>query len=516
MTSEARQPFETGGNIQHSAVARILDVHYEDIITIETIWETIDSETHHFLSDEHLSEIIATLDAGMSDRMASGLKDTRAYRKGQSGYNRQLRKNVTTTIAHAKWEAQLYVWGDDELRAALDKRGDISAGATDPYDIHMLRLQGYMTSLFKRAYGAERRLLEPFFELIGRDAEQIEGLTEFLTDKQTPLDEYTGLLIALARNHYDPTEDSVIDPSFSTLASNPQTFKESFLIGALLAVQQNRDTASEELSTTEQWLRMIGRFTVSQSVPLENFVRYVVAHPYEDRPESAKEELAEAFRDHLGETKQTLISLITKYRLPHRFALVDAPQSSDQILNRHKRAGGKRVTQKTSGKEAVRPPEAPPKHPIDSVLIAKQIGESWHATEALSEVYDETSSFKDWRARTTAAIMAQKLFSAYTTRHRNADDIQKMIEAILEDPKGNGSHPMEDQKVSLLDPRTAHAKRRHVYEFSPNDSTGIGMSQSPESNRTRIYYCVSNGQIVLLDIKHKTVAENMRGRFRRK
>jgi hypothetical protein len=517
MRREAHGNTETTADIQHSAVSEVLDSGYNDIVTVESTWETIDSETRRLLHDDHLAETLDKLDAGISEEFL-GSRDTRSFQRASNSFYRTLRKNITTVIAVSKWKAQVYVWGDEEVREHLDAM-DPMEGMEDPYDIHLVGIGQSMTSLFIRAYDAERRVLEPFLDLVSDNSAEIEALAEFLTDEETPLDEYNGLLIALSRNHFDPNEESVIDAAFTALASDPGVYRGDFFESALATVRQEQDVTNAEFTATEQWLRMIGKFALAKSMRLEDFVSFAAEQPLEDLPSNAQAELAEAFQQHISEVKKTLLELITPFRLTHRFTLQSAPQNTEQIINKHKRAGGKRTTPRASGKESIKPTETvPPKHSIDTVAVAKQLGgESWHAAEPLSDPLEggDKESIAAWASATTPAIMAQKMFSSYTAKHRNAGDVEKMVKTILEDPKGNGSHPMVDHKLSLTDARTHQAKRRHVYEFSPNDSTGIGLGESPESNRTRIYYCVSNGQLILLDIKHKTATERLRGRFQK-
>lgn len=66
---------------------------------------------------------------------------------------------------------------------------------------------------------------------------------------------------------------------------------------------------------------------------------------------------------------------------------------------------------------------------------------------------------------------------------------------------------MTDHAIKFI----GQSKTKQVLHFSPQNSAGLGLSQSTESNRTRIFFARLQDKLIFLGIMHKNEAEKIRG-----
>lgn len=134
----APSPAETS-DIHASELVSKIEELYDDMHEVEEAWSLIDCEVRSLLGDEHVEQVLALTEAEDDpEDPASYNRDDRAYRRWASAYKQDLRESITSTVVHAKWEAQMLLWGDDDVKATAQAWMQAPPPYDDPYDIHFL------------------------------------------------------------------------------------------------------------------------------------------------------------------------------------------------------------------------------------------------------------------------------------------------------------------------------------------------------------------------------------------
>ncbi len=486
----------------------------ERIVAAEHAWQKLNKAIAHWTSNEQKECVLDLL--GISPTP----DNSREYKRTTSKLLLDVMRNVNSTLVEAKWDAQMMIWGNDkqcdQAREAFDGIDEaLGDYEDDTYEAYFLNLRKTATELFVGAYTADNELVEPLYELIAQDAQQIVDLLELFEDPEIDSTDYRGLLNALARNYFDPADTSLVTACLDELKKRPDIYQPYHF--------SQIDSAESGVDNSQKLATLIGKFALQHNLDQETVGVFLRNIDLKELPELIQTEIAENLSEHLSDIGERFTRLLTPYKHPRRFVFREKPtdytdksgSSSKKRSKRHRNnSGSDRVTAKSAGNTVFGESDLDEqRRNITEICFAKKVSNNFIIDGSRIEI-DDTGS-KAERDSAIEQIMVEKPFSDYTEKYRNPGDVRQMLNSILDDPINNGVSIMRQQRISLKTSSEAYPKQKRVYHFSPNDSYGIEFSESPESNRTRIFFVIIDDRLVILDIQHKTVAQRQSGHFRK-
>lgn len=512
-------PVEQSHQPVDPTIESVIAESYTDMLATEAAWNEVDTFVRQALSDEQVEELTVTLDDPDEEADTQDKNRQQERLERRMGGPRYIRGLILKYTADAKYDAQLIFRNpeDESLgEGFLDKLAAKAKNTDDRWIQILINLRVDSARLYLAAYQAEAKLMQPLYNFLSSNAGEIESLLAFFQDEEIDLVEYRALLEGLSHNYYDPEEVSAVRECVRALGDTPEIHKVGTLRRQLGNVALHEDNPAA-LDHTEQWFRLFGRFALEHKIDLQDFVQFLRDTPLTEFPDTYQTDLATESKKMAANLTNQFEKLLQRYRRPERFWLTSDPRDDapTQVKKqRPSRRSGGRVT-----KGAVKQQDVLGAHTkevsrtVQHIEIAKQVEGTVYTPQTLARNTEDTA---DWIETAVGIVMTQREFSNYTDRYRNEADVRKMLAAIFEDPRRAGVTAMSDQRVNILDETAPNGRRKHqVLHFSPKDSAGLGLSDSAESNRTRIYFCLSDGRITLLGIQHKEKAEHMRGRFRK-
>ncbi len=485
-------------------IEHYISAHYDKILAAEVAWQQLGHFLNHSSSEEQLHTYAGMVDERLADPNAP---------LGKYNPHKILsaaRKGVSATFTQAKWNAQILVWGNEEQQAVVQKYledlEDTVVNADSRYHRHFFTMQIEATELFQAAYQSDATLLQPLQQLLAEDPALLEDLCIFLESDEIDISDYSGLLTALARTHFDPLEESPI----TTCIANLQERREQ--VATKLLQTESSETASSDSQKVMQLLTQFAIYTEINPQVVQDFITTI---PFGALPESVQNEVTRQHQQAVNTLHTRCKNLLQPYDRPKRYLLKAAPRYAATPASKKSKSAavahtGSRAMPKLSGNLDMSLEETG-RQTVASVYQAKRIANHYEVTDVIAEK-NEAVSYGDWLEQAVENIMDTKEFRTYVARYHNPNDLIEMLYSIVQDPIGNGVSPMNGQFIRLITPdQPSHSKKRPVLHFSPPDSQGIGFRESPESIRTRIFYCLHKGTLVLLDIQHKTTAEKQSG-----
>ncbi len=484
-----------------SSIANYIAENYDKVIAAESSWTTLNEQICFWVSESHLYYVVE-------------LGDTREEPLELRQHNREtekmavtVRRNINTILAHAKYEAQILCSGDDILRkAALERLEETQDKIdTEENDYEKLFQNMYLEAvhLFFDAYNSEKELTEPLYDLICQDAALIEELLEFFEAEETDLDDYSGLLYALARNNFDSADTPLLPAVLSALKDCPELYQRHYL-------QANVAGNGEEASQTQKLLMLISSFALINQLDPEAAHEFVKEVEFIKLPDSIQEEIVLGNQEHLQDIEKRFLSILQPYYQPKRHMLKSPPSSAGrEVRNPKKRTSShlsKRVTQKAPNNITFSPEEEKKKS-ITEVSLGKSTRDGYVCKKVIAKEDEQVNSRESWLEDAAEALLQTREFASYVKKYRNEDDVRRMIHLIIDNPTAKGVTGMTDHAIKFI----GQSKTKQVLHFSPQNSAGLGLSQSTESNRTRIFFARLQDKLIFLGIMHKNEAEKIRG-----
>lgn len=484
-----------------SSVATYIAENYDKIIATESRWSTLNERIGFWVSNTHL-------------HYAVELGDTREEPLNVRQHNREtekmavtVRRNVNTILAHAKYEAQILCSGDDNLRKEALERLEETRDTidTEENDYEKLFQDIYLEAvhLFFDAYNSEKELTEPLYGLICQDAALIEELLEFFEAEETDLDDYSGLLYALARNNFDSADTPLLPAVLSALKDCPELYQRHYL-------QANVVGKEEEASQTQKLMMLISSFALNNQLDPESAHEFVKEVEFVKLPDAIQEEIVLGNQTHLQDIEKRFLSILLPYHQPKRHMLKSPPSpAGSEVRNPKKRVSSrvsKRVTQKAPNNISFSPEEEKKKK-ITEVSLGKLTNDGYVCNEVISKEGEQDTTDASWSTDAAEAVLQTRDFASYVKKYRNADDVRRMLCSIIDNPAGRGVTGMTDHVIKFQ----GETKTKRVLHFSPQESAGLGLTQSTESNRTRIFFVRLRERLIFLNIMHKNEAEKIKG-----
>jgi len=490
-------------------VTEFLLDNYSSILAVENSWQDLEERIAYWLGEEHLANLLNLVNGNLAKPSSRG--EQKASQKAVA----QCRKNVNSVLAYAKYEAQLLSLGTPELQESaqerLSKSFEEHSQATDPYKVRMLEIHIEAVKLFKAAYGAEKELTDPLYAIISEDAALIEELIDFFESGEIDPGDYTGLLYALARNHFDPKDVPLLPLVVEALSDSPWLYQKHFI--------QENSGESEQETELSRLMRLLGEFALFSATDKSSVSFFLQGVEFAKLPQDVQREIAEANGLHLERIKDRYLRLITPYNKRRRFLLSEPPVfTTEQQVNaskkRAKNGSASRTTQRLSSNLDFSTQETQKRRKIKKVGFAKKTPDGYIIDDMPEPQCDKEENKALWRHMMVEEILNTRSFASYTDKYLNKRDVYAMVSSILTDPVGNGVSAMGSQRIKIKN-ANGGITRKNVLHFSSQDSKGLEFTQSTESNRTRIFYVIFEDQLVIIDIQHKTTAEQRGGTARR-
>lgn len=489
--------FDKAEAIPTNPLIEYLANNYELDLAVQASWQHLDEHLAFYGSDAGADEV--ALLAGGADLQDPEL--SRADRRELKGARNFTKQRLQAELAEARWYAQMTIYGSEEVKedalGQIQEAKDSLAKEEDPSTHYILSLKLSTTELHRVAMQAELDLMQPIFDMIEEDPALILTLNSVLSQSEViDADDYLGLVDCLARNHFDPASESIIDAGFSALRGQPELTSQ-------LLDEMTPDT------DLRQVLKLLSEFALQHGLEEQTAHSFLQNLPLSELPDRLKNDVESSHNNSLKQIEAGLIERLDMRKQRGHFLLLHPPIAAPRHGSKKRSNGKSAAARKVSSRTTVAPNSSIPiatgetvdRRTINAIGVGKKTTTDGYISDPLIRM-DDSQSRADWQEQAVAAIMQLKEFANYASLRSNPDDLANMLHSILSNPMGPGVTTMKASSISMRH-KSGHNKLKSVLRFSPKKDT-IDYNQSPNSKDTRIRFILNNTdsgtELVLLGV----------------
>lgn len=478
---------DQAANLAEVEVADLISSLAENIDHAGSMWQQVNRVKRQALDSENVREIT------IADDLACGLEEA----KNRFEHRSQTRVNTKHTVDWFKTElaksqqcATFFVFGDEAQKATgssqYEEMLSIKDGLhaqTNPRALPVAASKLFFDHFdtYKAALEADNVIFESLVHWMGSGKSRVIELLEWMeSDDCDQTGEHKPLMEAISRMWYDPAGSCFIEQIFEYFADKPHLFQSSAISN--LAEQANyEETAGSEVS----WFRFLPHLLERAGVEMSDgaMLELLSGTDYERLPIPLQEYINQEHAAALTIARERYAKVLEPFVLPNRFLLFDVTPTGSlsptpKGAGKKRRSGGRVTTRINATLEAVAKIEPEPQI-SDVVLIAGS--PSGFITKS---IHSDGESL-------AAVLLSSKMAQDYLRKYDNGDAISKhlfkMLESVVETPRGDGCSKMKAAKKISFSPAEGNVKDQPLWHISPRKRhfvDGLG----PLAHDTRIYY----------------------------
>ncbi|TXG76540.1 hypothetical protein E6P97_03420 [Patescibacteria group bacterium] len=502
----------------------------DELVRCSTAWRTLTQIKREALDSTNLTQV-SQLNMVHEKVEADA---NRHDRRGQGGINDFVRRNteiVQGSISLGQGAASWVRYGTDaeqatasaNIAAAREEHDAYIAGSLVEAPINHYAGKVYLDvfDAYSAALEADDALLEPIHRWISESPNGIATAIEWMQSEEAELDgEHLPLAQALARLQGDPLINSVVDRILDEIKSDPGLLRTAFA-ATFCGDYDGAQEEDPELYATEPSIAIL-RFMpkLLQSIGIElstnDLVRALSAIPTAEWPITLQAQLEEQHEASVDHIKATYKALLEPYYRPDRYLQFKPPETraigTEPNRPKKKKArsskGSGRATPKSRGAITQTSSELESAHQItDAFTIADAPNGQVLVQIPVDPRPDNPTDLLMNAGRIKAYL------EKYSSDPRIAADVKRMVESIVQQPRGAGAIKLIGSSVSLVHPGKSVRKPTSIWELSPKKRAELH-DLGQIGTDTRLFYAViPNGDgtesIGLLKINHKNVTTKL-------
>lgn len=519
----------------------------EQGITVDRYFEDIDMLVNDFgTALSNLKSIVKRgLDpASIAEAEAIDFPDVeggdRTHRREFEKYFRYCRDECMYVIMNAKNDAQIFAYTEDgsELEAEvlaslavhrIQANPDSDAKASIRRESKLF-IEVFDAELAKMRAGA--LLFEHTKRLLETNPTNLLKVLSEITEGQRDQEEYRPLLTFLATNHFDPSEESLVDATINVLEATPEAYTRNFLTELDECFSSDSDASTVHREKVDpdvlSWLDFIYSNSYTDgtaTLPSDVFM----SKPLDSWPEPLRRQLLSEYSEVVKEMRTTFNDTLVQYKDPSIFYISgedfskmqqdrDARNKSNNKGAAKKRSGasrrGSRVTKAVKVSQFVETGQEEQPRLVQRISVMAKTPQGFVEGASVDTVDESGEEISD------QALLQLKPVTNYLCEMDSDPQIQgdvlTMLRSIIDEPRFNGADKMTDVTVSMSN-GSGHNRKLYAWHLNPNKRSNLSVGDV--GRQTRIYYVIfkdseDNSVIGLLNIDHKNSAEKLRGSFK--
>ncbi|MCA9330580.1 hypothetical protein KC957_00905 [Candidatus Saccharibacteria bacterium] len=515
------------------------DILFEEIQAVGDAWRQVASTKRDLLDEETLQRVVDDVVEGAPTDSLN-----RADRRGgwQAQVLRDTKLSTQRMILVAQHSVTHRLFGEDEhLANAKEEFAQEQAlyalGENDgqqPSDRWMTKVFVEAGNSYCYAISLENDVLQKFIRWVGNSPNRFAEFVEWANgDTAEPQGEHRPVFEMLARYEFDPRLQ-LIDVIIEHWADEPVRLQRP--VTELLVDKLEPEAPGARLGTVEiefepediAWAGFIGVVLKQLGIDADNdLLKTAFADAdFSELPTSIQRIIQEAHAQHLSNLRAAYLESLIPFKRPGRFLAFDVPDDprsvaqSNRTSSKKRRRTPNRGGRTSQGQRAVaQAVEIEPVLPISDVFVAvKSHGNGYMLVDLVAPTQDEGGEDQQTtiteETRLTDRLYASDKVSGFLQRYRNdarlPEDVRKMLDSILKNPRGNGCTKLKNERISIS--HEDIPRSYPVWHLNPNKRGGLSIGEV--GRKTRIYYAVIPGsageELVLLDVSHKNATDEYR------
>lgn len=522
-------------------------LHPQQGITVERYFDEIDTLVNDF--GTALSNLKSIVKRGLdpdsiAEAEAIDFPDVeggdRTHRREFEKYFRYCRDECMYVIMNAKNDAQIYAYTEDgsELEAEVLASLAVHKLQANPASEAKASIRRE-SQLFVEVFDAELAkmragalLFEHTKHLIETNPTNLLKVLSEITEGHRDQEEYRPLLTFLATNHFDPSEESLVDATIDVLEATPEAYTRNFLVKLDECFSADLDTSTAHRDKVDpdvlSWLDFIHSNSYTDgtaTLPSDVFM----GKPLESWPEPLRRQLLAEYSEVVKEMRTTFNETLVKYKDPSIFYISGedfSKMQQDREARRNrtskgpakKRSGnsrrGSRVTKAVKVSQFVEAGQEEQPRLVQRISVMAKTPQGFIEGMSIDALDESGTDVSD------DALLQLKPVESYLGEMNSdpqiQDDVLSMLRSIIDEPRFNGADKMTDITIGV-NTGNGHNKKLYAWHLNPNKRSNLNVGDV--GRQTRIYYVIfkdgeGNSVIGLLNIDHKNSAEKLRGSFK--
>ncbi len=487
------------------------------------------------------------LDAG-ADLASRAVK--RAAKSTFTQYRDHL--SYTTTLAryHAAQKSFLDPVTHADIHEDVDQKKreytEIFEQSADPFARKKAEVWVTVFNAQERSLQEEVTIETRINEYLDLEPSNIFNLIHYIEEGDYDKAEYRPLLEFLAKNNFDPTESQQLQLRLEVLKEEPELLKSPFARALDMAVTSD-DTEGEaaralfeDSPEVIEWLRFMCDYVNADEQRREP-VRpsdLLLDIPVGEWPSSVSTLFKNYANLYIVAYQNKVTNILTPYRRDVLFGVVESDMES--ISARLNSRGGKQQSKQRGGRvqetnrtskkgrnEKITSQEELASTVVDRIGRCPKTPAGFIVEDIAAIDIKEEAGVKRHLTDTAALTALESVSSArkYIEAHSSDPDFQldilRMMQSVLEEPRGNGAAKMPDMKINVItDPaQSAYCKDIPVWRLNPNDRSDLTIGNTARD--TRIYYTITTDKktgeqtLALLHVGHKSKTNQIAGYWKK-
>lgn len=449
--------------------------------------------------------------------------ETAQNREERRGYlaanHRQTRDRFRNIINYAQFTSSLAEFGDkadqelaqqiiiaEGIKANIDK---LDAAHAKPSDAVASQLFNDVEAGFKTAITTEHAMLDKVSVWLGAHINHAIDLVDWLSSEEAAEPEYRPFLQSLASQHFDANTPSILGDYLDKIRTQPTLYQKTFM-NELVARALDEDTVTSDADLS--WLHFILGQDVDDAHKA-GIIDKLLSDPIDQLPLSLAMKLRQEHGSFVNSLKQRYEQLLSPHNRPEHHITFEPtfPERDSRPVkagsSRRRRSG--RTTPKSSVGQAANGAETRKEaETITQVLRGAKTDESWIGIPLQAEEQTAIDALMESK-------IVSKYLKTYVSETTLPDDLRRMLESILKQPRGNGATKMRGRRIPMR--VDGNHRRLSVWHLNPSER---GMTTAGSvAPYTRIFYATwpletDEEALILLDVDHKNNAAKQNGNFR--